>query len=476
MNTHRRHYDFSRPLDDSWEMIPEKGWTFDMSPGRARFANTSDQKAEIYLRPCCIEGDTTEFRMKPGTPRKGIFHFGFIAGFEFIKVEVNLEHGGLRVNTHEFHKAQPRFEGRVKVPTESIQVIRESDRLPGLPYSGSSVRLLFDGQEVARVGEIDFLPESMFMFGLKGPGEITLASFSIAGPPRPRPEYVRVGIWQQQVKPSTAENVDGLVRGVREAADAGVQILVTPETSLTGLRPDHPELNDHAHIQSEVRRFQDALAKIKNAPYTMVGYPDWIPGSEVDGATLDHVKVNSHRFVRPDGSLGPLMAKVHSCEEGLWHGRKYNLQRVCGVEVAVGICHDGHYQDVWSVGVMGGARLCIHALCGGTASGPIVDLLNNFRGLGDGVDSFWVRVNAGGGSGIMYPVKNRKHPDTILAVPPDLTKKSKVWPDCLPVDEALVHANIRLWEATGAYPMRTLRGGKKAYESWSGLIPKVLDV
>jgi hypothetical protein len=477
MNSHRRFYDFSKPLDDAWEMIPEKGWTFRMSPRCARFANPTDQRAEIYLRPCCIEGDTIEFHLKRGAPMRGNFAFGFLAGFEFITFKLNLESGGLRIDTHEFHKAQPRFEKQVKPPASRITIVRKKDRLPGLPYSGSSVLLRFDGRTVAAVEQIDFLPESMFMFGLHGPGEISLASFSIEGPPRPRPEYVHVGLWQQSAKPTTADNVNALIRGVRKAAEAGVQILATPETSLTGLRPESPELSDRDHIQSELRRFQKAVSKIPDAPHTLVGYPDWIHGSKVDGSTLKMVKVNSHRFVRPDGSLGPFMAKVHSCEEGLWHGRNYNLQRVCGAEVAVGICHDGHYQDVWSTGVMGGARLCIHALgAGGPKGKPIADFLNSVRTAGSDVDAFWIRVNAGGGSAIVYPVQNRKYPNPILAVPTDLMSKDPAHTPYKAKDEVLAHATIRLWEATGAYPMRTLRAGKRGYKIWSSLVPPIQEV
>lgn len=41
-----------------------------------------------------------------------------------------------------------------------------------------------------------------------------------------------------------------------------------------------------------------------------------------------------------------------------------------------------------------------------------------------GFDSFWVRVNAGGGSAIMYPCKNRKQTETILTISEDLTEKN----------------------------------------------------
>jgi len=35
---------------------------------------------------------------------------------------------------------------------------------------------------------------------------------------------------------------------------------------------------------------------------------------------------------------------------------------------------------------------------------------------------------------------------------------------------------IRLYDATGCYPMRTLRAGRTAYECWSRLIPPLLEV
>lgn len=477
MNTpYCRRYDFSEPLDDLWEVIPQSGWTFETKAGCARFVNRSDKKAEIFLRPCSIYGDTIEMQFVPGDSRAGKFVFGHCVGFEFIMWELDLASGRLEVFTQEVHKPQPRFAGTLPTKFNSLKLVRERDNLPGLPYEGSAVQLLLDDRPVAHVGEIDFLPESLFMFGLKGPGELSLASFSTHGPERPRPEYVRVGIWQKNNKPTTAENVNSLIEGVRQAAEAGVQILVTPETSLTGLRQDHPELADREHIQSELLRFQKAVAKIPNAPYTLVGYPDWLPRSEVEGATVDRVKLNCHRFVRPDGTLGPWMAKVHSCEPDMWHGRNYNLQRVAGVEVAVGVCHDGHYQDVWATGVMGGARLCLHPAAGGQASGPIARIIDGYRNAGSDLDAFWVRVNSGGGSMIVYPVANAKITDTILALPKDLTKESPTYPNYSPMGDQLAHAKLRLWDASGCYPLRTLRSGAKRYAAWSSLMPRIEDV
>lgn len=470
-----KQWDFHQELDDTWEAISEKDFIIKRIPGVIYIENFSKGDAPVYLRPCSIYGDRIDIQFASGYAKAGNFVCGFLAGFEYIQIRIDFKKKTLQIFTHEFHKLQPRLLTTFKVKNvNKISVIRDMDNLPGLPYEGSKITLLINESLIAKIGNIDFLPESLFMFGLKGKGRIAISHFMISGKKRPRPEYLNVGIWQQSIKPTTRENVNSLIRGVKKATEAGVQILVTPETSLTGLRISESLMNRN-HIQSELLRFQKAVSKIKNAPFVLIGYPEWISGKLVEGARLNKVRINCHRFVRPDGTLGPMMAKVHSCEEGLWHGRNYNLQRVCGTEIAVGVCHDGHYQDVWAVGVMGGARLCLHPSAGGKLKGKIPDIVNSFRGLGENLDSFWVRVNAGGGSAIVYPCKNRKQPDTILAVPDDLTEKSPTYPEYSYLGDLFACAKIRLWDATGCYPLRTLRNGWK-YVVWKKLIPEIQDV
>jgi len=476
---YERFVDFSAPLDDCWEVLPNEHWAFDMSPGCARLTHTGEGNAEIFLRPCALPGDVMEFRFVPGAPRAGRFFCGLLVGFEYIRVEIDLRSGALAVFTHEFHKPQPRLQTTVTTGFYSLKLLRERDELPGLPYEGCAVTVLLDDRPAARVGEIDFLPESLATFGFKGPGEASLASWSIAGRPRPRPEYTHVGVWQQNQgnKPTNMDHARGLVEGVRQAAAAGVRILVTPETSLTGLRMGAADFEDPQAVRETLEWFQRAVAQIANAPYTLIGYPEWVPGEQIEAAAAPLVKVNRHRFVRPDGTLGPAMAKVHSCEEGLWHGRAYNFQRVDGVEIAMGVCHDGHYRDVWATGVMGGARLCLHPAAGGQASGKIDDLRNGERYCpAANLDSFWVHVNAGGPSSIVYPIPNAKVRETLLVFPKDLTEENPTYPDYSYMGDLLAHAVIRLYDAAGCYPMRTLRGGRQAYECWSRLAPPLVEV
>lgn len=471
-----RRYDFSEPLDDLWEVVTDDTWSFEMHPGRARFESRADGPVEVYQRPCSIHGDRIDIHLAPGTSRHGLFTLGLLTGFEHVRVKIDLANGKIAVDTHEYHKPQPRLLSSASGEFSTISLVTQKDSLPGLPFDGWRIALLLDDQCAAEVGQIDFLPETHCFFGFEGPGDVTLTSWSVSGPPRPRPEYINVGVWQQQ-RSTTRESVDSLVEGVRRGAEAGVDILATAETSLTGLRDTDPELNDKDLIQSELARFCKAVADTPGAPHTLIGYPDWIPGDEVEGATLDWVKVNRHLFVRPNGTLGPPMAKVHSCERGLWHGRHYNFQRVCGVEVAIGVCHDGHYQDVWGTGVMGGARLCIHVSGGGAPQGLVDELrLANKTTHAFGMDCFWVHVNSGGGSAIYLPRTTAKIHERIIVATKDMTKENPSYPEYSAMGDQFAHARIRLYDASGCYQLRTLRAGKQAYETWSSLIPPLVEV
>ncbi|MFM1550192.1 MAG: hypothetical protein ACKJSG_12380, partial [Lentisphaeria bacterium] len=51
---YERITDFAQPLDDCWEVVPDKDWSFETTPGNARFKSRSEGRAEIYLRPCAM--------------------------------------------------------------------------------------------------------------------------------------------------------------------------------------------------------------------------------------------------------------------------------------------------------------------------------------------------------------------------------------------------------------------------------------
>ena len=87
-----------------------------------------------------------------------------------------------------------------------------------------------------------------------------------------------------------------------------------------------------------------------------------------------------------------------------------------------------------------------------------------------------LKVNAGGGAAIVYPTRTARIHDTIMAVPKDLTKENPTYPIYSTMGDLLAHAVIRLYDATGCYPMRTLRSGKTGYEKWSQLVPEIAEV
>lgn len=180
-----KEYDFIQPLDAMWEVVPNTDWSFCMADGEALLENQADGEANVYLRPCSGYGDRIEVCLAEGE-RQGVFQFGFLAGFEMIIVKVGFDCGDVEVVTHEYHKVQPRSRTKISTDFSRLALIREADRLPGLPYEGSKLTVLVDGKEALRIGNIDFLPESHIMFGLDGKGRIGLSSFAIRGPERPR--------------------------------------------------------------------------------------------------------------------------------------------------------------------------------------------------------------------------------------------------------------------------------------------------
>ncbi len=144
----------------------------------------------------------------------------FLSGFEYINIQIDPIKKKIEVFTHEFHKQQPRFSSYLKkINISVLTLIRQQDKLPGLPYEGSKITILINNTITGQVRHIDFLPECLFMFGLKTKGKIAISSLTITGKQRLRPEYLDIGIWQQSIKPTTAENVNALIKGVKKAAE-----------------------------------------------------------------------------------------------------------------------------------------------------------------------------------------------------------------------------------------------------------------
>jgi hypothetical protein len=90
--------------------------------------------------------------------------------------------------------------------------------------------------------------------------------------------------------------------------------------------------------------------------------------------------------------------------------------------------------------------------------------------------AFWMHVNSDGGSAIYYPQTTAKMKERIIVATQDITAENPSYPDYSPMDDQLAHSRIRLYDASGCYPLRTLRAGTDAYNTWSSLIPDIVDV
>jgi len=130
---------------------------------------------------------------------------------------------------------------------------------------------------------------------------------------------------------------------------------------------------------------------------------------------------------------------------------------------------------------MGGARLCVHASAGGHSRPPdggpsIEERRRNQVSQDDALDAFWVHTNAFTTANIFYPTANGTVRNILLATGDDLSERSTTYPEYSYLGDQLAHAIIRLFDATGCYPMRTLRGGATVYRAWSQLVTPLREV
>ncbi|MCM8764654.1 MAG: hypothetical protein NC907_03630 [Candidatus Omnitrophica bacterium] len=109
MNEYTKEWNFRQKLDDTWEAISEKGFSVERKSNLLIIENLQNGDAPVYLRPCSIYGDKIDIDFADFTEHSGIFICGFLAGFEYIDIRIDLKKKKLHLYTHEFHKKQPVF-------------------------------------------------------------------------------------------------------------------------------------------------------------------------------------------------------------------------------------------------------------------------------------------------------------------------------------------------------------------------------
>jgi len=405
-------------------------------------------------------GDSITIHYEPAPRQRGRIRFGFSGGMEGAWVILDFGRKRLEFHTSDWRCAQP---CRV-VPLPAGRKKQHVLTLEKTPGEGdlvekADIAVLLTGDQVLRVEGVDVLPE--LGVALES-SSARVTRFVHRGVPSGVPERLHVGGWQMLNVASIPENLASLERGLKLAADAGVQLLVTPETSLTGLFPRDRVTRNRAAVSKAVQEISGLLQRTRNAPHLVVGFPTWEP---TPGYGRRLTRYNVSRVYDPDGGIVSTHAKIHSCEPDFWHGYRLQEFDVCGVPVCMHICHDGRYPEVWTLPVMFGARLILHPSNGGAASGSIDAFEARASASTTTSHAFYIHVNGGGGSYIAGPQKF----NNLLAVSAECQRDSKTFPQVGPAQECLLHAEVRIADAFGYWPVRSFRASEEVAVSYLGL-------
>jgi hypothetical protein len=265
-------------------------------------------------------------------------------------------------------------------------------------------------------------------------------------------------------RPDLEANLDSIRRGLTEAAARGVDLLVTPETSITGLFPTDPVTMDPgpvARAEQALRRF---MGDLRNAPYLVAGLPVW------EGPGGAPTRYNASRLYAPDGGIAGTFLKVHSCEPNFWHGYRLNEFDVRGVPACMHICHDGRYPETWTLPVMFGARLIVHPAnpvseLRKPPACPAADLRcvtalepERETGTTGTAHAFYLHVSGAGG----YIAS----PQNYDPAPVEYCRWVSPSGDTA---ESLFHKRIRVHDAFGYWPVRSFRASEQAAASYVSL-------
>ncbi len=387
----------------------------------------------------------------------GYFELGFAGGFEHATVKLDFEKNEISFSTSDCTQTQPVATTPFKMSEHELHVLMiEKNQGSGKLVKNADINVFLDGKKLLSLKNQNVLPE----LGVKITAyniDLVARRFVNRGEPLPIPEYLNLGGWQMLNKDNIEENLNSICRGLREAAEKKIQLLVTPETSLTGLFPQKPVTHNPEPVAEAEKKLKDFIRNLKDAPYLVAGLPVWEKSK-----TGNIVRYNASRLYDPDGHIVATCPKIHSCESDFWHGYRLHEFDILGVPTTMHICHDGRYPDLWILPVMFGARLILHPANGGNVSGTVDAFEAKAKRSTTTSHAFYINVNGGGGSYIAGPQKY----DNLLAASPECTKEVSTYPNVGPPVEALIQANIRVHDAFGYWPVRSFRTSEEAAKAY----------
>lgn len=437
-------WEFSDSLASGLEIGP-RGGLVSAKPG----STVTVQGPGVHTR----NGDRIELHFQLLEQGKGKLQFGFSGGMESALVTLDFKKKQVFLNTSDWTSPQPVTASSFKMLSQKLHVICiEKIEGEGGLVKNADLRVFLDGNQVLAEDDINVLPEMGVMLRVTAT-RMLLKRFVHRGVPSGVPEYLHVGAWQMLNRPCVDENLKSIFLGLEEASNQGVQLLLTTETSLTGLFPTHRVTKDRKPVEEAENKVQKFIRNLKNAPYVVVGLPIW---ESIPGHRRKVTRFNVSRVYDPDGGIVDTYAKIHSCETEFWHGYRLQEFDIYGVPVCMHICHDGRYPGVWTLPVMFGARLVLHPSNGGVASGSI-DAFEKVRGITGSSHAFYIHVNGGGGSYIVGPQKY----NNLIAVSAECKREVSTFPMIGPPQECLLDAKIRIWDAFGYWPVRSFRASEE---------------
>ncbi len=408
----------------------------------------------------CYNGNGIEAHFSlPDGASKGSFELSFTCFDEWLGLKLDFARRTAVIDSSDWTRPQPIGRAKFTLSRKKTHVLQlvKTDTPGGGALKNADMTAYLDGKCIIKVTDVNMLGETGAHIAATG-ARVLLEKFVQRGVDNGIPEYLHVGAWQMLNLPSIEDNLASLYRGLTAAADKGIKLLVTPETSLTGLhRATTLDPKPIAPAERKLRRF---ISKLPNAPHLIAGMPIWVDRKDHRIAKTNY---NVSRVYDPDGGILATCAKIHSCEPYLWHGHKLNEFDVCGVPCSMHICHDGRYPYTWTLPVMFGARLQIRPANGGSVSGTI-DAFEKIAASSVGTShAFRINCSGGGGSYIAGPTGK------LLAVSDECSRNVSTFPNVSEPVECLIDANIRVHDALGEWPNESFRVSEEVAQAYIAL-------
>ena len=406
-------------------------------------------------------GDAIELHFRLLTPGQGHLSLGFLGWKEEVAATWDFRESRLTISSADCTQPQPLAGATVDADQRVGHVLevvkREGD---GSLVKNADVMVYLNGQPIVETKAVNVLPELGVVVGVRDTC-LLLERFVHRGLPSDIPESFHVGGWQVLNQPSIEENLASIKRGLHEAVVHGVQLLITPETALTGWTPGSPIWDDRRGVAAAEAEIQRHMAAMPQAPHLILGLPLW---ESIPQHRRAETPYNGCRLYEPDGHVATTFKKIHDSGRESWHGYRLNEASVCGVPLSVHICHDALYPEVYTLPVMFGSRLIVHPTNGGTVRGSIDAFETRAHSTPRTSHAFFVLVNGGGGSFIAHPdgkqilarsaeCRRDQHPEGMVGEP----------------EECMIAARIRIADAFGYWPVRSYRASEEVAAAYVAL-------